>query len=143
MVAWRCAGNRLHAALLGLGVACLVGCAKKSNRDEVFGLASSSAMAATRARAPKPAELNDTCTRICDRSQVLKCKNADQCLVNCIGAASGTPCNAEFLAFYGCLVPQPIANWECDEDGVAAIKPGLCDREQQRAIDCMKAKAQP
>jgi hypothetical protein len=47
------------------------------------------------------------------------------------------------LAFYQCLVPQPIKNWECDEEGVAAIKPGICDKEQERAIQCMQAKAKP
>lgn len=83
------------------------------------------------------------CSSICERSRVLRCPRADDCIPNCVGAAAGTPCNAEFQAFYRCLVPQPIKNWECAEDGVAAIKPGFCEKEQENAVRCMEAKAKP
>ncbi|HEV8551281.1 MAG TPA: hypothetical protein VGQ57_19670 [Polyangiaceae bacterium] len=119
----------------------LAGCAKSDNRAEALGLTSSGVAAASSAE-PKVG-VSEACTRICERSQVLKCKNADQCLVNCVAAAAGTPCTGEFLTFYRCLVPQPIGNWECAEDGVAAVKPGTCDAEQDHAIQCMKAKAAP
>lgn len=128
--------------LLVAGVAALAfGCAKESNRLEAVGAVRASPVIDS--AKPAGADLGavkDACGSICERSAVLKCKNADQCLVNCLAAASGTPCNPEFLGFYRCLVPQPIANWECAEDGVAAVIPGVCDAEQQRAIQCMKAK---
>lgn len=87
------------------------------------------------------AELEPTCAKICEHSSVLHCKNADQCALNCVAAATGTPCNDEFRAFYQCLVTQPAANWECSEDGVAAVREGFCDKPQERAITCMDQKA--
>jgi hypothetical protein len=62
---------------------------------------------------------------------------------NCIGMGVGTPCSDQFSALYACLVREPVAHWECGEDGVAAIREGYCDKEQERAISCMEAKAQP
>lgn len=44
------------------------------------------------------------------------------------------------MVFYACLEKQPTKNWECGEDGVAAIKPGFCDGEQGSAVHCMEAK---
>lgn len=85
----------------------------------------------------------EACGHICERSRALKCQNADGCLVDCVAAGTGTPCNAEFQAFYRCLTPQPAHNWECAEDGIAAIKPGFCDEQQERVVRCMEAKAQP
>lgn len=84
----------------------------------------------------------EACGSICERSQVLKCQNANRCLVDCVAAGTGTPCNAEFQAFYRCLMPQPVHNWECADDGIAAIKPGFCEEQQERAVQCMEAKAQ-
>jgi hypothetical protein len=56
--------------------------------------------------------------------------------------ASLTPCGDEFRAFYGCLVGQPPQNWECSEDGVAAIREGFCESQQSRVAACMNAKMQ-
>lgn len=139
MVRWNFGAHFVPAGL-AVGIAVLsVGCVeKKQNPAEAMAYKSSSATA--RAKTP---DVKDACASICERSHVLRCPNADQCLVNCVAAATGTPCNAEFQAFYQCLVPQPIANWECAEDGVAAIKPGICNKEQERAIRCMESKAQP
>lgn len=141
MVLWIFGAKFVRIALAG-GIAVLsVGCVEKRNRAEAMAYQSSSAAASS--NAPKTGDVKDSCASICERSHVLRCTNADQCLVNCVGAGTGTPCNAEFLAFYQCLVPQPIANWECAEDGVAAIKPGICNKEQERAVRCMESKAQP
>ena len=84
----------------------------------------------------------EACGSICERSQVLKCQNANGCLVDCVAAGTGTPCNAEFQAFYRCLMPQPVHKWDCADDGIAAIKPGFCEGQQERAVQCMEAKAQ-
>jgi hypothetical protein len=62
---------------------------------------------------------------------------------NCLAMAVGTPCTDEFSAFYRCLVAEPIEHWECAEDGVAAIREGFCEEEQERAVGCMEAKASP
>ncbi len=137
MVAWKF-GDHFTWAALAVGAALSFGCVEKRERTESMAVKS-----ATAAASSKAGDVNDACTGICERSKVLRCTNADQCLVNCVAAATGTPCNAEFQSFYLCLVPQPIANWECADDGVAAIKPGICSKEQERAIHCMESKAQP
>jgi hypothetical protein len=139
MVAWNYGDFRVVSSLVAL-CALLSGCVDKRER---VGTTSASGSASSSVRAAKIDDVKNACTSICERSQVLRCLHADECLVNCVAAGSGTPCNAEFQAFYQCLVPQPIKNWECDEDGVASIKPGNCDKEQERAIQCMAAKAQP
>jgi hypothetical protein len=118
----------------------LAGCPEKRSQAEPAPTASSPASASSAAREPLPPAVSELCRSICERSQVLKCKNADQCLVECVTTGTETPCNAEFQAFYRCLVPQPAQNWECAEDGIAAIKPGLCDEQQERALQCMEAK---
>jgi hypothetical protein len=116
-------------------------CAEKPTR---LGSTASSASAAPAASAPTAATLQaveQACASICERSKVLKCQRADDCLLHCVGAATGTPCNPEFQSFYQCLVPQPIKNWECAEDGIAAIRVGVCEKEQEVVLQCMEAKA--
>jgi hypothetical protein len=53
---------------------------------------------------------------------------------------SQTPCTDEMLGFFQCLVGQPLQNWECAPDGVAAIRKGLCQGEQSRTVACMQEK---
>jgi hypothetical protein len=131
----------LRAAWVVFACSFSVACVER--RERFAGDAGTSSAAASARPGPaKLAEIEAACAAICERSRVLRCQNADECLPNCLGAASGTPCNAEFQAFYQCLVPQPIKNWECAEDGVAAIRPGFCEKEQERALSCMQAKAQ-
>jgi hypothetical protein len=36
--------------------------------------------------------LERTCRQICDRSHLLKCENAAQCMPNCLAMGSATPC---------------------------------------------------
>jgi hypothetical protein len=122
-----------------VAVSCLSGCAKKA--APVGSLGATSASATSTTTSAGELDLAQTCVQICERSHVLKCTHADQCLTNCVAAATGTPCNPEFKGFYGCIVKEPIKNWECAEDGVASIREGLCDAEQERAVTCMQAKA--
>jgi len=62
---------------------------------------------------------------------------------SCVSMAAGTPCTDAFKAFYGCLAREPAERWECAEDGIAAIREGYCEKEQERAVGCMEAKARP
>jgi hypothetical protein len=70
----------------------------------------------------------------------LKCKNTGECLVNCLGMASLTPCSSEISAMFACFLKEPNAHWECGEDGVATIRDGYCDKEQGKAVECMDQK---
>jgi hypothetical protein len=84
--------------------------------------------------------LERSCRQICDRSLQLQCASADKCLPNCLAMGSATPCSDEMLGFYQCLIAQPVQNWECAPDGVAAIRRGLCGAEQERTVACMESK---
>jgi hypothetical protein len=51
-----------------------------------------------------------------------------------------TPCSEPMQAFFQCLRKQPVANWQCAPEGVAAIRDGFCDKEQAETVHCMQAK---
>lgn len=135
----------------------LVACAQKVPKEtrEAAAASSLSRAAATRpappaaaaaaepARVAIPAATQDACRSICERSTQLKCKNAGQCAANCVGMAALTPCSDAISTLYSCLVREPLAHWNCAEDGVAAIREGYCDSEQAKAVACMEAKMQP
>ncbi len=84
--------------------------------------------------------LERSCRTICDRSRRLGCENVAACMPNCLAMGSVTPCTDAVTAFYKCLVAQPVRNWECAPDGVAAIKDGFCDDPQREVVACMDAK---
>jgi hypothetical protein len=143
MAVWNFGGARLYRILAGFACVLSSACVEKREQKELWGDAGSSLSVASARPAAPAFDVESACSSICERSRVLRCQRADDCMPNCVGAASGTPCNPEFQAFYRCLVPQPIKNWECAEDGVAAIKPGFCEKEQENSVRCMEAKAKP
>ena len=51
-------------------------------------------------------------------------------------------CERQFAGFYRCLSGEPSEHWRCDEDGVAAIREGFCDKEQEATVQCMEQNAQ-
>lgn len=85
-------------------------------------------------------DLERSCREICDRSRVLQCSNLPKCMPNCLAMGSLTPCSEPMQAFFQCLRKQPVANWNCAPDGVAAIRDGFCDKEQAETVHCMQAK---
>jgi hypothetical protein len=87
--------------------------------------------------------VEQSCKGICEHSKTLKCAHAEECMKNCIGMGVGTPCSEQFSALYACFLREPVAHWECSEDGIAAIREGYCEKEQERAVGCMETKAQP
>ena len=143
----------LAVAALLLG-AMQVDCAHKEAQAEALPVASAAASSVAPAAPAVPAhapplvgpvspKVESLCAGICEHSRRLKCKNADECKPQCIAMGSFTPCKDEFAAFYRCLEGKPDQNWECGEDGIAAIREGRCDPEQEKAVGCMEAKMQP
>jgi hypothetical protein len=147
-----CNGNRVPVVLLVGGW--LLACAPKEAPPPPLGEsattksnadATSAAPAVANNASPRrlvPQAIAKTCSDICDRSRQLRCNRADQCESNCVAMGSVTPCSDEFSSFFQCLLRQPLQNWECGDDGVAAIKEKFCDPEQGRAVTCMEAKMQ-
>jgi hypothetical protein len=101
---------------------------------------SSAAPGASIARVEVPVSLERSCREICDRSRRLNCENVNKCMPNCLAMGSLTPCTDKITGLYQCLVGQPVQNWKCAPDGVAAIQPGFCDKEQGETVACMEAK---
>ena len=84
--------------------------------------------------------LGDLCVAICERSRKLRCGSAAECERNCQAMGLVAGCNGQISAFYRCLAGQPLDRWECAEDGVAAIRDGFCEVEQERAVACVEMK---
>ena len=91
-------------------------------------------------RVPVTPEAQTACRGICERSKQLKCKRSDECLPNCYGTASLTPCSKEIGPLFACMLREPVEHWECGEDGIGAIRDGYCDKEQREAVACMEKK---
>jgi hypothetical protein len=47
-------------------------------------------------------------------------------------------CATPIENFVSCLAQQPLGHWECDEDGLAAIRDGYCEKEQAAIVACGK-----
>ena len=96
---------------------------------------------ASAALPPADARTRAQCASICTRSRELHCKQPETCEPNCLAMQAATPCGPQFSGFYACLVGQPAAHFECDEEsGVAQIRDGYCDREQELTVACMNEK---
>jgi hypothetical protein len=125
-------------------------CARESNRQPPGDAPAPSAapvvpvaQQAQLAPVKVPEAIVSACRQICRRSVELHCSHANECEPNCVAAASETPCSQAFSTFYDCLTRQPLQNFQCDEDGVAAVREGVCDQEQAATLRCVEAKMQP
>lgn len=147
--------SRVTAVAVLLGAPALACSHKEAQAEAPAVVAASAAVASNAPAAPRPPahappvlgeispKTQSACDDICGHSQRLHCKHTDECKPQCIAMGSFTPCKDEFVAFYRCLQGKPDSSWECGEDGVAAIREGLCDSEQEKAVGCMEAKMQP
>jgi hypothetical protein len=52
---------------------------------------------------------------------------------------SASTCQRELAATFGCFAKEPVAHWECDEEGNVAIREGYCDAEQGAFAACLGA----
>jgi hypothetical protein len=139
-------GRSLRLALVGAASLSLAFAPACDRHDSSAESASASAAVETArppasvARVEIPASLERSCREICDRSRRLNCLNVAKCMPNCLAMGSVTPCTEKITTLYQCLVGQPVQNWACAPDGVAAIQKGFCDKEQGETVACMEAK---
>lgn len=97
-----------------------------------------------RAAAPPRAEVgldSDPCPHICGRTRALGCKRAGECVSNCQEMSKIAACAGEMASVLRCFAHEPVAHWECNEDGEAAIKVGYCDQEQGKFVACAQKTA--
>jgi hypothetical protein len=53
--------------------------------------------------------------------------------------AAAHVCVTEMDGLFDCLLAQPARNWECDEDGIGAIRDPFCGKEQSKLASCLEA----
>ena len=60
---------------------------------------------------------------------------------SCLSMGLLAACHDQVASFYECLLGQPVKNWDCGPDGIAAIRERFCDSQQERIVTCMEANA--
>jgi len=81
------------------------------------------------------------CKSICRRSEPLRCKNGQECMLRCESMAGSPVCSVQVQDLFKCLLRQPTVNWECDEDGIGAIRDPYCDKEQSKLVACIQSNS--
>jgi hypothetical protein len=91
------------------------------------------------ARNTPTAELaaDSPCAALCTHSIELGCKAAADCESLCKQSLAGEMCAAQQRAVTTCMLAQPTTRWECSEVGVAALKDGACEPEQESFVKCV------
>lgn len=71
----------------------------------------------------------------------LACPNdvPSTCVSECLESEADIPeaCRREVVAVSECFVNRPASDWECDADGHAGPKEGVCTEEAGRALLCV------
>ena len=93
--------------------------------------------ASAEVKRPRPA---GDCDKICALSEPLGCPHAEECRSRCQSMTTSPFCSAEVAVLFKCLVQQPTKNWECDEDGIGAIRDPYCDKEQGKLATCIETR---
>jgi hypothetical protein len=83
------------------------------------------------------------CETICRISEPLRCKDSAECKPRCLSMLAAGVCEAEMVTLFDCLAAQPLKNWECDEDGIGAIRDPYCGKEQERLAICFERRLKP
>lgn len=80
------------------------------------------------------------CQSACNEMAALGCEQSQaECEGECIAgfeAAADLECETALAALFECSLADVVANLECDDDGSAVAKQGVCAAEQLRIISC-------
>lgn len=129
--------------LVALAIALPLGCSKRSKEAGAGGHAGTNAPSPLERPARSGSSAKDLCNRICEISGKIECAQASLCLDSCVKMMATPVCAAEVTHFLECLTNQAVEHWECDEDGVAAIKEPYCEGEQAATSTCLEREAGP
>lgn len=80
-----------------------------------------------------------SCQKACATAASLSCPNEDvaACRSDCEQAGALPMCQAEARAAVRCAAARPASDWECDEDGEAELKDGICEEEGEVLFSCV------
>lgn len=109
------------------------------------GQTSAPSVAAPAAQAVNTADTQPTakldgstvCAGICGRSTELRCAHANDCERLCADSMREMPCQSHMATATACMLGRPASDWECSEDGLAAIKDGFCKPQQDAFANCL------
>jgi hypothetical protein len=77
------------------------------------------------------------CPMVCAIAESLDCPNETKCLVSCNGLYDAAQCRSELRAFIDCSVERPASDWECNEEGEADLKAGICQAQLDAVETCL------
>lgn len=84
--------------------------------------------------------IRDLCEEACATAAGLSCPNDDAaaCVSECaVDEEALGPCLQPARAALECVAERPASDWECDTDGEAALKDGICDEEGSALLVCV------
>lgn len=93
--------------------------------------------AAARAKPTQEATASAMCGAICAKTQELGCARAPECQMLCVQGMEDTLCQAHVRAVATCAIGKSASDWECNDEGLASIKDGVCVAEQTRVEACL------
>jgi hypothetical protein len=78
------------------------------------------------------------CSRLCERGSALHCRvDVATCREACQSSLE-PPCDTELAATLECVTHEPLAHWECSDEGLPVIRAGYCDAQQGKVVSCMR-----
>jgi hypothetical protein len=85
-----------------------------------------------------PGASDPLCVKMCERGSALHCKvDVSACRDACQHSLS-PPCDSELRASLTCVTAEPIAHWECSDEGLPVIRDGYCNAEQAKLMACVQ-----
>ena len=82
----------------------------------------------------------DRCLSVCQqREKELGCTPSESCKETCgqLHEASGSPCDAEFRGWEGCIVNLPKDQWECGIRGQPVPRETACHDARVKVMACI------
>lgn len=133
--------NGRNAAVVCLLVALGGACQKKDPVPALEQTKPAASVAAVGSSGNAPAALAD-CEVLCQRTVELNCKSTkEQCKSRCSEMAQLPVCPTEMSQVFQCLKTQATAHFECDDEGMPAIRSGFCEAEQAAFAKCVSKGA--
>ncbi len=85
-----------------------------------------------------PLRADDPCLVNCElRAKELGCRQPAGCQNACIQLRDAKFCGAQLRDFTKCFLAQPKDQWQCDGDGIPAVKEDACEAERGNVMDCL------
>jgi hypothetical protein len=90
---------------------------------------------------PETGAAAGSCATICEVTRPLACTKTADCVASCREMQGVTACKGEMASLLRCFAREPIAHWECNAEGEAALKNGICNAEQRLLVTCAQSPA--